>query len=166
MAAKPHIGRKEREYLAHESATDLWADIRSATHFTRKLVKKRGMPSRYPKRLLYLMAAAVYRSAPRLIRKKSWATLLDTIEAYADGHATLSQLEAAYDNRGFFSPNHPAATSALGDSTDLLLDDYKVLEGVDFLTDAMGYLGAIKAGDLAKDSRDGQSVWEEQHLPI
>lgn len=160
MAAKmQQVSEDEAAYLVCENATELWGNVYGGTRCTRRPMESISQEVHH--RLLYLTAAAVYRSVQSVLRKKSWKTLLDTIEAYADGRATPEQLEAAHDSRGLFSPKMSAAAVAVADSTDLLLDDYKVLEGVDFITDAMGHLGAIKAGVLPKDIRGGKAVWKE-----
>ena len=160
MAAKKQVDPREAAHLASEDATELWADIRSAMRFTRRVTNGRDAGSRYHHRLLYLMTAAVYRSVQHVLTKSSFVPLLDTIEAYADRHATFRELENVFESRRLYhSKKSVAAGESVADAVLLLLDDYKVIEGVDFVTDAMGYIGAVKAGDLLEDDIDGHSVW-------
>ena len=66
MAARKQVGTQESAYLAEESATQLWALIRSETRFNRR-PPKGGARDDYNQRLLYLMAAAVFRTVNRRI---------------------------------------------------------------------------------------------------
>jgi hypothetical protein len=163
MAARRRVGPRESAYLAEENATQLWALLRSETRFNRRLAKGRETGLDYNHRLLYLMAAAVFRSMQRLVTQRRWRSLLDTVEAYADGGATFDQLLNAYEAGGVNDHKLPAANAAAAYCIHLLLDDYKVLEGVDFVSDAAGYLGAVAAGVLKEDvGLDGaRSVWKE-----
>src|SRR5687767_5531670 len=146
MAVKKRVGAKESTYLTAEDATELWAFLRSETRFTRRPVKGPDTGEGYNHRLLYLMAATIFRSVQQLVPQRRWRKLLDTMEAYADGEATSDQLFDAYEAGAVNTSKLPAAKAAAADCTHLVPDDYKVLEGVDFVTDAAGYLGAVAAG--------------------
>jgi hypothetical protein len=163
MASRKQVNTQEATYLAEEGATELWALIGSETRFNRRRPKG-GKWDDYNHRLLYLMAAAVFRSMQRLVPQRCWRRLLDTVEAYADGEATFDQLSDAYEARGFDTDNLAAANAAVADSVHLLLDDYKIKRGVDYVSDAAGYLGAVAAGVLAPDEGLGMppmAVWQE-----
>lgn len=166
MAAKPRIGKREAAYLAGEDATDVWAQMRSDTRFTRALVKRKDDGEDYPPRLLYLVVAAVLRSIETVPKRRRWKTLQDKVEAYADGQATILEIEQVYKPHRFDASRlvgpttSAAADEALADALLYLLDDPKTaIEGVRYVTDAMGYVGAVKAGDLANDDIDGDAVW-------
>jgi hypothetical protein len=163
MTTKKRVSARERAYLDEEDATELWALLREETCFNRRPVKRRGADEEYNHRLLYLMAAAVFRSMQRLVPQRRWRRLLDTVESYADGEATFDELMNAYDAGSVNTPNLPAANAAAAHCTHLLPDDYKVLEGVDFVSDAAGYLAAVAAGVLKSDEGLGMTmpVWKE-----
>src|SRR5262245_61814995 len=127
MAAKKRAGAGEPTYLAAEDATELWALLRSETRFTRRPVKRPDPGDEYPQRLLYLMEAAVFRSVERLVPRRQWRELLDTVEAYADGEVTLDQLSDAQDAAGFDTRGLPAAATAAASCVHWLTDDYKLM---------------------------------------
>jgi hypothetical protein len=162
MAARKQGGTQEAAYLAEEGATDLWALIGSETRFNRRRPRG-GKWDDYNHRLLYLMAAAVFRKMQRLVPQCRWRKLLDTMEAYADGEATWDQLFAAYEAAEVNDGNLPAANAAVAHCIHLVPDDYKIMEGVDYVSDAAGYLGAVAAGVLAPDEGLGMTmeVWQE-----
>ena len=163
MAVMRRLGRRESAYLAEEDATQLWVLIRSETRFNRRLAKRRDTGEEYNHRLLYLMAAAVFRTTQRLVPQRRWRRLLDTVEAYADGEATFVQLFNDFEAAGVNDSKLPAANAAAAHCIHMLPDDYKVLEGVDFVSDATGYLGAIAAGVLKPETPLGMkmAVWKE-----
>jgi hypothetical protein len=154
----------EATYLAAENATELWGLVMMQTRFTRDLANGRpvGAGDGFHHRLLYLMAAALYRSVQHLVPNPDWLRLLDTIEAYADKKATIKQLSRARDRAACDDSAWPAASAAAAHSTHLLLDDYKVMEGVDYISDAAGYAGAAKAGALNANASfdEGSAVWK------
>ncbi len=163
MAAKRGAGAKESTYLTAENATELWAFLRSETRFTRRPVKGPDTGDNYNRRLLHLMAAAVFRSVQHLVPQRRWRKLLDTVEAYAEGDVSSDEFFEAYDAGGINTRALPAAKAAAAECIHLLPDDYKVIEGVDYVTDAAGYLGAVTAGVLKKDARldAARAVWQE-----
>src|SRR5262245_18018566 len=162
MAARKQVGTQEATYLAEEGATELWALIRSETRFNRRRPKG-GAWDDYNHRLLYLMAAAVFRTMQRLVPQRRWRKLLDTVETYADGEAMSDELFKAYEAGGVNDANLPAANAAAAHCIHFLPDDYKVIEGVDYVSDAAGYLGAVAAGVLQPDEGLGMTmeVWQE-----
>jgi hypothetical protein len=162
MATRKPVSTQESAYLAEEDATELWAFLRSETRFNRRRPKG-GAWDDYNQRLLYLMAAAVFRTMQRLVPQRRWRKLLDTVEAYADGEATSDQLFKAYEAGGVNDANLPAANAASAHCIHFLPDDYKVIEGVDYVSDAAGYLGAVAAGVLKPDMGLGMTmeVWQE-----
>jgi hypothetical protein len=163
MAAKKRGGARESTYLTAEDATELWASLRDETRFTRRAVKGPDTGDEYNQRLLYLMAAAVFRTVERLVPRRRWRKLLDIVEAYADGEATSDQLFDAYEAAGVDTSELPAAKAAAAECIHMLPDDYKVLEGVDYVTDAAGYRAAVAAGVLEKDAGldEARAVWDE-----
>jgi hypothetical protein len=153
----------EEEYLSSENATELWAIVRDATQFTRWVVEEPDDGDDYNHRLLYLLAAAVFGRVAPLVKHRAFTKLIRVMEKYAEGKATDDQFEDAYDKADAISTrNVPAARTAAINSIHLVPDDYKVLEGVDFVTDAAGYLAAIESGDLATDVPYdvAKSVWK------
>jgi hypothetical protein len=164
MAARKRVGARESAYLAEENATNLWCFLFGETRFNRRPVKERGTVEKLNHRLLYLTAAALFRSMQRLVTNRRWRRLLDTVEAYADGQATHDQLYDAYEAGQIDTDRLPAAKAAAANCINLLPDDCKVDRGVDFVSDAAGYLGAVAAGVLAPDEGLGippMAVWEE-----
>jgi hypothetical protein len=163
MAARKRIDPRESIYLAEENATHLWCHVFGETRCYRRPVKG-PWPSEEPNhRLLYLMAAAVFRSMQRLVPQRRWRKLLESVEAYADGEVTFDQLKDAHKAGAVDTFKLPAANAAAAHCTHLLLDDYKVDEGADFVSDAAGYLGAVAAGVLKADAGLGaaQAIWKE-----
>jgi hypothetical protein len=162
MAVRKRVGKQESAYLAEEDATQLWVLLRSETRFNRR-PPEGGAWDDYNHRLLYLMAAAVFRTVQRLVPQRRWRRLLDIVEAYADGEATFDQFFHAYEAGGVNDSKLPAANAAAAHCIHMLPDDYKVLEGVDFVSDAAGYLGAVAAGVLKADEGLGMTmpVWKE-----
>jgi hypothetical protein len=163
MAARQRGDSRESAYLAEENATELWRHILRETRFHRRPSDGSAAAEKWNQRLLYLMAAAVFRSMERLVRQRRWRKLMDTVEAYADGEVTKKQLCDAWETCGVNTYKLPAANAAAAHSTHLLPDDYKVREGVDFVSDAAGYLGAVAAGVLKEDAGldAARAVWKE-----
>jgi hypothetical protein len=163
MAARKRLSKQESTYLTEERATQLWAFLFSQTRFYRRPAKRRDKGKKYNHRLLYLMAAAVFRTMQRLVPQRRWRRVLDIAEAYADGEATSDQLFSTYEAGGINDSKLPAANAAVAQCIFMLPDDYKVLEGADFVSDAAGYLAAVAAGVLKPDERLGMTmaVWKQ-----
>jgi hypothetical protein len=164
MAAGKRVSKRESAYLVEENATKLWCFLFGETRFTRRPVKERGTVEKLNHRLLYLMAAALFRSMQRLVTVRRWRRALDTVEAYADGEATSDELFKAYEAGEINTSKLPAANAAAAQCICFLPDDCKVDRGVDFVSDAAGYLGAVAAGVLAPDEGLGMppmAVWQE-----
>jgi hypothetical protein len=162
MASRKQVNTQEAAYLAEEEAVELWALIGSKTRFNRRRPKG-GKWDDYNHRLLYLMAAAVFRTMQRLVPQRRWRKLLDTMEAYADGEATSDQLFSTYEAAGVDDADLPAANCAAANCIHFVLDDYKIREGADVVSDAAGYLGAVAAGVLAPNAelKMEMKVWQE-----
>jgi hypothetical protein len=163
MATRKRLDGRESAYWNEEDATQLWALLRDETGFYRRPAKRRAPSEEYNHRLLYLMAAAVFRTMQRLVPQRRWRRVLDVVEAYADGEATFDQLFNAQEAGSVNDSQLPAANAAAAHCIHMLSDDYKVLEGVDFVSDAAGYLGAVAAGVLKADKGLGltMAVWKE-----
>ena len=155
----------EEEYLNCENATNLWAHVYAETRFNRRVVTpaERADCMYCNKRLLYLLAAAVFHRVERLVGHPSFRKLLRVTESYADGKATFDQFFGAYEKADAIpTDKYPAARTAAIWAIHLLPDDYKVLEGVDHVTDAAGYLAVIDSGELAKAATivEARSAWQ------
>jgi hypothetical protein len=163
MAARKRLSTQEPLYLAEENATKLWGHILRDTRFHRRPSDGSAAAEKWNHRLLYLMAAALFRSMQRLVPQRRWRRVLDTVEAYADGEATSNDLFKAYEAGQLNTDKLPAANTAAAHCIHLLPDDYKVREGVDYVSDAAGYLGAVAAGVLKPDEGLGMTmaVWKE-----
>jgi hypothetical protein len=153
----------EEEYLSCEDATELWAIVGSETRFNRRVVDVPDTGEDYNQRLLYLLAVAVFRRVEHLAKQRPWRKLLRVAEAYAEGKATSDQLGDAHEQVQRISLHKLSATRAAAVCTLWLLpDDYKVIRGVDHVSDVAGYLAAIEAGVLEQKAKIdvAQSVWK------
>jgi hypothetical protein len=153
----------EELYASCEDATELWAHVREETRFTRRIGDTPETDDDYNHRLLYLLAAAVFGRVEKVANHRAFRKLLRVMADYADGKATSDQFEVAHAAAdSLHTDNAPAARDAARWSIHLLLDDYKVIEGVDHVSDAAGYLAAVEAGVLKKNATigKGQAVWK------
>jgi hypothetical protein len=146
------LSPEEEEFLTSEDATDLWAHVYSHTRFHRRLATVTEQKNfDYNRRLLYLLAVAVFRRVEQLVNHRDFGNMLRLTESYAEGEATDDEFYEAYEKADAISTDRaPAAKAAAVYSIHLLPDDYKVLEGVYNFTDAAGYLATVAAGELSK----------------
>ncbi len=151
----------EKQYFQEKSGTKLWALVRDKTGFRRTVTKKRRSSFDYNHRLLYLLAAAAFRRVEHLAKAESYSELLRVMEAYADGTATRKEFDEAYENRYASMENMRGIQDVAFDAVHLVPDDYKILEGLDFATDAIGYVAAKEAGDF-QSGDSFNSVWKKQ----
>ena len=162
--AKDDFDRKiEETYLNSDDASEVWVIVRGWTNFNRWLVDLAESSMGYNQRLLYLLAVAVLRRLTHLVTDGDWLQVIDVTEAYAEGEISPDQFyeacEAAY---GLPSSKLRAIPGAAMDAVQFLEDDSKVIEGIEHVYDAAGYLAAIEAGELAADANleVARSVWK------
>src|SRR5262249_6451708 len=144
-------------------ATDLWAFVRDELQFNRSVVKDpAGNQDDYNHRLLYLLGVAVCRRHEALFPDPCCHRVIQVAEAYAEGTATLDELEDAHEAVYRLTVEEAAARAAVNAVFWLNADDYKVIRGVDCATDAAGYLHAIVAGVLSAGASesDGEAIWK------
>jgi hypothetical protein len=164
MAAKKKRPTPEERYFSCEEAEELWYLVHEETRFNRRVVKGGASGGRSNKRLLYLFVVAVLRRVEHLAKQPAWRKLLQVTEAYAEGKARLSRLHDAHDEAECIPTRGlTAAEAAAVFSVGFLTDEYKVIRGLDHVSDAAGYLAAIEAGVLAKDVTftKGRRVWKK-----
>jgi hypothetical protein len=153
----------EEDYLTSDDATEVWCIVRDWANFNRWLNEPRDQSMNDNHRLLYLLTVAVLRRVEHLVEDADWRKLLAVTEAYAEGEAASDQFSDAHDDALCGPTSHlPAATGAAIDAIHFLPDDYKVIEGIELVFDAAGYLAAVEAGELAADAplSVAESVWK------
>lgn len=154
----------EEDYLTSDDATGLWVIIRGWTNFNRWLTAPADYTDdEYNQRLLHLLAAAVLRRVEYLVTDGDWLNLLKVTEAYAEGEATPDEFYEACEVAQCLSTSTvPAATAAAMDAVHLLSDDYKVLESIECVYDAAGYLAAVEARELDANANleVAKTVWQ------
>lgn len=151
---------------AWRDATDalaLWCLARDQARFHRQLVDPKRV-TKYNRRLQYLLGVAICRRVNYLFPDPCCRQALEVAEAFAEGTANLSELQAACDAvDAIDSPNLPVAAWAAARAVYWLgPDDYQLTEAVELVIDAAGYQAAIQAGMLTVDDgvNIGRAVWE------
>ncbi|MGH7171271.1 MAG: hypothetical protein ACRELG_13415 [Gemmataceae bacterium] len=153
----------DAEWLSAADATDLWAFVRAERRFNRNGVKNpAGEEDEYNQRLLYLLGVSVCRRLEPLFPDPCCQRMIQIAEAYAEGTATLDELEDAHEAIPDTTDYEAAVRAAVDAVFWLSPDDYKVIRGVDIATDAAGYLHAIAAGVLPARAtqREGKAIWK------
>jgi len=151
---------------AWRDATDalaLWCFARDQARFNRHLVDPKRV-TKYNRRLQYLLGVAICRRVEYLFPDPCCREALEDAEAFAEGTATLRELQAACDAvDAIDSPDLPVAAWAAARAVFWLgPDDYQLTEAVELVIDAAGYQAAIQAGMLTVDDGFdvGRVVWE------
>jgi hypothetical protein len=166
MAKNGDAGKDRTEADAWRDATsafELWHKACDRTRFNRRIVEV-SPTADYNQRLLYLTAVAFCRRVERLFPDPCCHRVLQVAEAYAEGIATLEELETAHEDvEAVDDSNLPAlAAAAVWAAFWLNQDDSKVGRAMEMLIDVAGYRAAVTAGVLAAHGNvaAGRAVWQ------
>jgi hypothetical protein len=143
----------------------LWCFARDDTMFNRRVVDPERV-KKYNKRLLYLLGAAICRRCESLFPHPRCHKAIEVAEKFADGKATLDDLEKSPQAADAVPTQRKSAavSTAVRALYWLGPDDYKVTEAVELVIDVAGYRAAVAAAVLAPNAglEAGYDVWEHK----
>ena len=143
----------------------LWCLARDQARFNRRLVDPKQV-EKYNRRLLYLMGVAFCRRVEDLFPHSSCRKALKVAEAFAEGTAKVSKLEAASEALDASDDEEPPAAKYAAALAVYALgpDDYRLTDALEMVVDVAGYRAALAAGVLKPDVgfEDAELVWNRK----